>query len=224
VEDRSSIEARSRGAPGGAAESRLAAAAGLVVAQIVVFVVGMRTPLGIAEWIVYLAPVAASMLLASPRLPLALASTSTVLIALGYFLSPPGALPAGIARMNRTIGVVVIWVVAAMVWRAVLLKLDVQRDRWLKAGQARLAESIRGLRDPATLAERVAGEVASRLGAQTAALFVTRDGERYELVGGYALPSERRRQRPAFAAGTGLVGQAARDRRWCASTTCPRAT
>lgn len=89
--------------------SRLAISAGLSIA--VVFIGDILTPLGYAEAILYLVPLLLSSFLYEPRLPFRIAGASTVLIAAGFVLSPPGA-PVAYAILNRMLAVIVIWTTA----------------------------------------------------------------------------------------------------------------
>lgn len=86
-------------------------AASVVLTVIVVFIGDVVTPLGFAEAILYVVPLLLSTFLYDPRLPLRLAGISTVLVAIGFALSPPGA-PVAYAVLNRTLVVIVLWTAA----------------------------------------------------------------------------------------------------------------
>nr|MBI3613026.1 polysaccharide deacetylase family protein [Nitrospirota bacterium] len=85
---------------------------GLMVA---VFVVDLFTPLGYAEWALYVIPLILTVKLQRPSAPLVLAAVSTALIVAGYFFSPPG-ITGWMAIHNRLMGVVVLWAVAGFVY------------------------------------------------------------------------------------------------------------
>ncbi len=89
--------------------SRLAIS--VVFCTIVVFIGDILTPLGYAEAILYFVPLLLSSFLYEPQFLLRLAGTSTLLIAAGFVLSPPGA-PAVYAMLNRTMAVIGLWAVA----------------------------------------------------------------------------------------------------------------
>ena len=57
---------------------------------LLILVVDLATPLGYAEWALYLLPVGLALFQRNPRLPFVLAGTATLMTALGYFASPPG--------------------------------------------------------------------------------------------------------------------------------------
>jgi len=82
---------------------------------IAIFSLDCLTPLGYAVWLLYAVPLL--LTLPAPRLnPLMLAMIVTILIVVGFFLSPPG--PAqSIAVINRGLGILVVWVIAAVLAR-----------------------------------------------------------------------------------------------------------
>jgi hypothetical protein len=82
---------------------------------VIVFVLDLLTPLGIAIWILYILPVGLTRW--SPFRPLTAcaAGACTALIMIGYFLSPPGIAPE-IAVINRLLGVSMLWITALFVW------------------------------------------------------------------------------------------------------------
>src|SRR5215510_13576324 len=177
-----------------------------------VFLVDLWLPPGRHEWLFYVAPV--MLCLFSPRawLPIAAAAVATALLWVGLAASPHG-MQQEIVRENREIGGVLIWVIAGISTIAIASRNRVQFEHWLKQGHARLSEAMRSERDRRELARCVLLETCRRLGAQTGALFVSRDHGPYKLAGGYAIDPERQKQMPTFQLGEGLVGQTARDSR-----------
>ncbi len=77
------------------------------------------TPRGVADWIIYLAPVALSSRYGSSRLPFVVAVACMLLTVLGFFISPPG-ISMGLAIANRFMAVAAIWL-TAVVFRRVRL-------------------------------------------------------------------------------------------------------
>lgn len=86
-------------------------AVSVLLSTTVVFIGDIITPLGFAEAILYLLPLLLSSFLYDPRLPIRLAGASTILIAAGFVLSPPGA-PVAYAILNRTLAVIMLWTAA----------------------------------------------------------------------------------------------------------------
>jgi CheY-like chemotaxis protein/signal transduction histidine kinase len=188
---------------------------GLVVTLIVgatagVFAADLFTPLGIAVWVFYLVPVLLSFLLRRPLAPLALAALCTVLVAVGFALSPRGIVPFT-AAVNRGFGIATLWTMAAAASLFIRGKLAVERQDWLQSAQVALAERMAGEQDVANLADGVLRELGARLDAQVGVLFVrNRDGLHRRAA--FAVPDEA--AVPAMLReGEGLLGQALRERR-----------
>ena len=85
----------------------------LVIAALTagVFVLDLLTPLGIAIWALYVLPLGLSRWFSFRQMTWVVAGTCTALIILGYFYSPPGA-SFDVAVINRSLGVVVVWIAA----------------------------------------------------------------------------------------------------------------
>lgn len=81
---------------------------------------------------------------------------------------------------------------------------------WLIAGQARLAEQMRGEQDRALLAHSIIRQLCEYLGAQVGALYGV-EGEQLRLWGSYAYV-HRKQLSNTFGLGEGLVGQAALEK------------
>jgi hypothetical protein len=81
----------------------------IAVLLVLVFVLDVLMPLGIATWALY-------VIWSSIRslLPLT-AIVGSVLILLGYFYSPPGV-SFEYAVINRSLGIVMLWVVVFFLW------------------------------------------------------------------------------------------------------------
>lgn len=85
--------------------------AGIFLTILLVFIGDIMTPLGYAEAILYLVPLLLSSFLYNPHLPIRIAGLATLLVAVGFVLSPPGA-PVAYALLNRTMVAIVLWTVA----------------------------------------------------------------------------------------------------------------
>jgi hypothetical protein len=88
---------------------------------------------------------------------------------------------------------------------------EVESQMWMTAGQAILAEKIRGEQGVSQLAESIITQISRYLGAHAGALYLMEKGT-LNMLGGYAFTA-----RPGFSGkfqiGEGLVGQSAADRR-----------
>jgi len=76
-----------------------------------VFVLDLLTPLGIAMWALYVLPLGLSRWLSLRYVIWVVAGACTGLIILGYLYKPPGA-SFDVAVTNRSLGVVMVWIVA----------------------------------------------------------------------------------------------------------------
>jgi PAS domain S-box-containing protein len=81
-----------------------------------IFALDLLTPFGYVSWILYLIPLLLTLRLPQRAAPLLLAGSCTALIALGFIYFPSG-LPAQIALLNRSLGLLVIWSVAMLLVR-----------------------------------------------------------------------------------------------------------
>lgn len=84
---------------------------GLSIAMI--FVIDWLTPLGYGVWLLYLIPLVLSTWSKQEFHPAAVAGICTALVIARPYLAPPGGYPSG-AFIGRTIGVLVIWVIALL--------------------------------------------------------------------------------------------------------------
>ncbi len=102
-----------------------------VALMVGIFVLDSQPPLGMAVWVLYAAPIMLTYWSARPRSVLCAALAATVLIFLGYFLSPPGIAPV-LALLNRCMGTGLLWFTAAVLVKQ-HLNAALQRERDLSA-------------------------------------------------------------------------------------------
>ncbi|MFO0752107.1 MAG: diguanylate cyclase [Thermodesulfovibrionales bacterium] len=127
-----------------------------------VFVLDLLTPLGYAEWLGYLVPLLFFPSSARRTYILFLPAVGTLLIVVGFFLSPPGVQPV-IAVFNRCLGI-------GAVWAASLHVLHYRKTEERMREQERLLTLT---------AEKVSRELAREVEKRTAEL----DAERSFLKG-----------------------------------------
>jgi hypothetical protein len=82
---------------------------------VIVFVLDLLTPLGIATWALYVLPLGFTILSSIRSLLPITAIVCSMLVVLGYFYSPPGA-SFEYAVINRSLGIVMLWVVVFFLW------------------------------------------------------------------------------------------------------------
>jgi hypothetical protein len=83
----------------------------IVALTLIVFVLDVLTPVGIAIWALYVLPLGFTRWSAVKHLVFIVAGACTALIILGYVYSPPGA-SFEVAIMNRMLGVLMVWITA----------------------------------------------------------------------------------------------------------------
>lgn len=149
--------------------------AAIAVTMIAVSFADAMTPLGVAVWIFYLAPVAIAIFSTKPRLPIFVAAVASVLLIIGFFFSPTSELAAWMPPLNRVFGFITIWVVASIVSQVVSTRMRLQREDWLRSGHVELADQLRGDLTVKEVSEKALRFIANRLDATVGALYVAVD-------------------------------------------------
>lgn len=101
--------------------------------------------------------------------------------------------------------------ISAMVATLVEAETQVERERWLKNGEAETLERLRGEQDPSSIAQSVLTHLAKYVGAQTGIFYVADQGGTMSLTSSYAC-AQKSGLRKEFALGEGIVGQAVLER------------
>ena len=178
----------------------------IAMSMAVVFIIDVRTPIGVATWLLYLLPILMCFLVPKPWLPLLVALASTALIAIDWFFSPPGS-SAEIAMVNRSMGLICIWSTALLARFTLATRIKVREQDWLRTARARLADALVGEQSLARMATRVLEFLTGYLGAQAGAMYVAETNGAYNRVG--AIGVDAGAQLPAaVTAGEGLLGRA----------------
>jgi CheY-like chemotaxis protein/signal transduction histidine kinase len=153
---------------------------GLTVAA--VFVIDVRTPIGISTWLLYLLPILLCFLVPKRWLPLVVAGVSTVLMAADWFLSPPTPSHeiVQLALINRALGLICIWATAILESNVLSTRIQLREQDWLRTARARIAEAVVGEQSLARMSERVLQFLTNYLGAQAGAMYAA------DAQGGYA--------------------------------------
>lgn len=190
----------------------------LAVFTALVFLADLSVPLGVAVWVAYLIPLVLAYLAWNTAVPLATAAAVTVVIAAGFLVDRPGIDPS-LALLNRSMGTVTVWVLAATGFFFIRNKLAVRREEWIRTAQVDLSRRMMGDLSSAELGERVLTFLAERLGAR-AALFYVRNHDAFARAAGYGVPADA--PVPArIRRGDGLVGQVIADKRSFAVDSVP---
>lgn len=180
------------------------------VSLAVVFAADAVTPLGVAAWLFYLVPVCLSLYGDNPRLPLIAAAASSVLLAIGYVLSPPGASPT-MAIANRTIGFIVIWFLATVIYRYVVAQAEIQRLMWVQQAQVKIHQEVRSAQSAGNVGETLLRALAQTLDAHVGVVYQI-DDARLHRIATWAL-ADAGQAPAALAPGETLAGQAVAENR-----------
>ncbi|PXA98124.1 histidine kinase [Nostoc sp. 3335mG] len=183
-----------------------------------VFAIDLNVPLGTAVWVIYLVPTVLAYLAWRPQVPLLVAVFVTTLVAVGFFIDRPGIDP-DVARLNRIMGVVTVWVLAMTGFFFIRNKLMVKSQEWLQTGQVHLARHMSGEISLAELGQQVTSFLADYFGAR-AAVFFAREGDGFSRVASFGVPPDAAIQ-SHFRAGEGLLGEVARTGRSLTLTDIP---
>ncbi|MCG5259097.1 response regulator [Cupriavidus gilardii] len=174
----------------------------------VLLVADLMTPLGVAEWIFYLLPICLCVFVDRPTMPLWTAGSATLLIAAGYIFSPAGG-DSTIGLINRLCGVVVMWFLAAAIYRYIASQLQMRRFVWLQEGQVRVVQQTRGLDTPAEVGTALLRVLVPLAQAQAGVVYQLEDGS-LKRIAGWAAPADTPER---LALGETLAGQAASENR-----------
>jgi CheY-like chemotaxis protein/signal transduction histidine kinase len=198
----------------------------LILASLIIFGFDSRAALGIAVWLPYIALVALSLFSGRSFFPLALAGLATLGIILGFFKTTHEELIRSVVIINRSFGVVTLWLVAFVVYRFLIAQRDLARQQeetekaharlqkqdWVNQGRARISEAIRGDMTIENMTAAFLQTVAQYVDAALGSFYLLQPTQELERVASYcyAVGSE---TKTIFKLGEGLIGEAAASRR-----------
>ncbi|HEY1076354.1 MAG TPA: response regulator [Fontimonas sp.] len=184
-----------------------------------VFLIDLQTPLGSAEWVLYLVPCAACLFSREPRLPLAIAAISSLLMVLGFLNSPPGLDPSA-AAVNRSMGALAVWLVSVAAYLVLRDRERLRQFAWVQAGESKLAEDLRGEQAPEAVAAAVLNTLVRYVDARVGVLYRL-EGGRLLRMAVWGAPEDRLPGDRLSLAAAGLLGEALRDRRMLVAAGLP---
>ncbi len=183
-----------------------------------IFVTEFFTELGVAVWVFYVIPVTASLAMWRPYHPPLLAGIVSVLIMIGFLVSPEGG-EAARAQLNRSFGILTLWLMAGVGYFYIRNRIQVHRQTWLQQGRTTLSSLMTGDLRPQMLCERILQFYAKSLDASSGVLYLQDEG-RLQLVSKYGIPVSA--NVPATVEpGDGLTGRAIVDRQPMTITNVP---
>ncbi|WP_439822699.1 response regulator [Rhodanobacter sp. FW021-MT20] len=163
----------------------------------------IAVPLGYTVWCLYFIAVGATLFQTRPGMPFYVAIAATVLLYLGFELSPHG-INDKISLVSRGIGMVSAWAVAFVSWQALRNRRDSERLIWLQRCRNALSDVLRGDQSPESLAVNAVSSLCRSLQAQCGALYLLQ-GDHLVLAGGLALSERQPRKLDRHS---GLLGAA----------------
>jgi CheY-like chemotaxis protein/putative methionine-R-sulfoxide reductase with GAF domain len=146
-----------------------------------ILLIDLVTPLGYAEWALYLVPVALSLFQASPGLPYALATACTIASVVGWLASPAGVDPQ-LAAVNRSVGAAALWALAFTARQMLANRAAVQSMLWVQNGKSSVSQALIGEKSVAQVAQNAARVLGEYVGAQVGAVYRS-EGNQLVLAG-----------------------------------------
>ena len=175
-----------------------------------IFFVDVVTSLGIAVWILYVIPLALTMLGRDEDVPIMGAVFCTAAMSITLLTDAAGITP-WIGYLNRAFGTVVMWVVAWLARSLITTRNRVLAEEWIRGAQTELLEQLQGDQTLAEIGERTLAVLGRAVDAPVGAVYAL-DGTVLRLVGTMGL-SEASEVPQTLALGEGLAGEAARSRK-----------
>jgi signal transduction histidine kinase/CheY-like chemotaxis protein len=172
-----------------------------------VFAVDLFTPLGVAVWILYVVPLALTVLGPDDTAPMLGALGGTMLMIVTLFTDTPGLTP-WIANVNRVCGIVVIWTISALARSIIQARNRIETEDWLHRAQTRLLEGMQGELSVAEIAKRSLAALSAAVDSPVGAFYV-HNGTELRLTASHGLRAGADVPE-VFSIGEGLVGEAAR--------------
>jgi CheY-like chemotaxis protein len=199
---------------------------GLILAQLIMFLLDTQAYMGTALWAPSIAIVAFSLYTGRPWFPMVLAAVATLTIGLGFWRSEPGPVLRSIVLLNRSIGVTTLWVVAFIVQRFMFAQRALQeqqhatekahallqKQQWANVGRTRISEAIRSDLPIDQISSSFLKAVASYIEAALGSFYIMSAADELERVATFAYspgPDNKR----IFSLGEGLIGEAAASHR-----------
>ena len=115
---------------------------GLALIGAGIFAADLFTPLGLAVWILYVIPIALTLLGRHRDTPIVAAAISTVLMVITVMTDAPGVTPS-VAYTNRACGVAVIWAIAILARTLLATRAQLEEEAWIRQAQTAIQEPCR---------------------------------------------------------------------------------
>jgi CheY-like chemotaxis protein/signal transduction histidine kinase len=178
----------------------------------VVFVLDLRTVLGVAVWVFYVIPLIVSLMGWQPKMPIIISAVGTVLTAVGFLMDEPG-LASSIAAGNRMFGAVTLWTIGLIGRKFLQNKLLIAEQNWLREGQTALALEVQGQQLLPSLGDKILRFLVRYLNAQVGVIHFRTDDGSFRAFATHAANLSPDMPYETVRPGEGITGQIIRDRR-----------
>ncbi len=182
----------------------------LSFSAVAIFLADYLSARGVSVWIFYIFPLTVSLLAWRPAVPLIVATGTTILMVLGFFLDSAGYISSDVAQINRGMGIFNIWVMATVGFFFIRNKVAVRRDEWIQTGLTHLSARIVGEATLEELSNKILTHLATYTNACAGAIYYE-DGAKFKKGATYGVPDKSIPK--SFTLGDGLLGQAVKDNR-----------
>ena len=173
--------------------------------------VDSQSPLGTADYIFYFMPVALTVLHNRASAPFLAALLATILIGIGYYISPDSGIYGPVA-LNRSFAAINLWLVAGMVSMIIKTRNKVIENDWIKSAQNDVANNLRGELSIDEIGTVIFQFLSTRTELKAGAMYLFEDSTKsLQYVTGYAFSPDQRTT--TIKLGEGLVGQSALDKK-----------
>lgn len=179
------------------------------IAIAAVFAADHLTPFGISVYMLYMVPMALSFFFWRSKMPFLVAVACTVLIITAYFTTPAGP-GRELSEVRRGFAVATLWMLAAIGYQFIRIRLATRREAWLQYGQAEMGKKLVGELSSEHLGDNILRFLSEYMNAQAGAIFFDDDGTFRKGAVYAAAPGSVPDQ---FSAGEGFLGQAVKDGR-----------
>ncbi|ANN76668.1 histidine kinase [Bordetella flabilis] len=157
---------------------------GIAALSTLIFAIDIVLPIGIAIWVFYMVPVVLSVFQRHKYLPLLVALVQLVLVVCGTFLPLGGEVPLQ-NMVNRSFGVVTLFVTALLGMQVIATRLRAQRLIWQQRGETALSQELLGEQSVQDIGRNALTSLSRYLNAQMGALYRLERGT-LQWVAGYA--------------------------------------
>jgi CheY-like chemotaxis protein len=155
---------------------------GIAALSTVIFAIDVVLPIGVAIWVFYMVPVVLSVFQRHKYLPLLVALAELILVVCGTFLPLGGEVPL-LNMVNRSFGVLTLFVTALLGMQLIATRLRTQRLMWLQSGESALSQELLGEQSVQDIGRNALTSLSKYVDAQMGALYRLERGTLHWVAG-----------------------------------------